>query len=310
MKNKMRIQKILIGLLSVVIAVIVFGTFLGRTQTITVFKIKKDGIDLNKDVADQTDFWTTDTILKADADKMPGVVTNIAQLQHKKLIVMLKTGSPILLDALTDEDGGGSFAKTLPEYHTVHKIKDGPLLLPPGTSAGDLIDVAVSVEEKSGTQDPSLTTGMLLHNVKVYSMDKDYVYIQLTQQEALLLSNAEKYGTIILQLPGVMKTIQCTDVEKTAKKEALDYGKNLKKDHPEMTETKANDLATDFFNATKEKYNTSCLSDSDKGTSVTKQDVINIIKNNQISSVPAPTDNSATNSTDNSATKSTDNTKK
>lgn len=308
MQKKMRLQKILIGVLCVVISIIAFGTFLGRTQTETIYVIRKDGVDLSKSLSEQPQFVDTHTILKSELENMNGrVVTDASQLKNKKLTIPLKAGSPILLDALIDVNGGGAFSNTMDEFHTVHKIKEGVTLLPPGAAAGDKLDIALTIEEKD-SQGSTLTTGVLMKGIEIHSIDETNVYVKVSQQQDLILSTSEKIGTFILQLPGQKKSLLCKDLDKEVEKRVDAFIKN-EKEKAKKAGKKGKDMPkfdkAALIKQTKEK--TSCVdADKDKPTKVTRDQIVQKVTEDVIETAtiedPTLPENEETTNTDEEAT--------
>jgi hypothetical protein len=248
MQKKIKFKKFIIWILALFISIFLITILLGRNETVGVWIVTKDGIDTNKTIGEQKkNFFTEIKISKEDLDKFGTSIITDSEMDkylNKKLNVALEKGSPIPKSAISDAGSGGTFASSMAKYHTIYQLSSSNTL-PPGTVPGDKIDILVNVN-RNDTE----TSGILYRDIPIYSIDQSGVYIEVTQKQYQQLELAKKLGDFMLQLPGRKEVDECSQ-------EQL---KNRNKD------------------------NIDCYVSDDNAGTVTSDDVLQMILNNQVSS--------------------------
>lgn len=288
MHKKLKIQKTIIGVLAIIIALIVITVAFGRMQTVEIYVVKSK-IDLSKPILDQKNKLERVKISKTDYKKLgEKIVSDEAELKNKHLQYSLEKGSPIPLSLLNDSMAAGQYAVQLDKNHTIFKVVEGISKLPEGVVKGDKVNIALTTtvkydpfewelnqklekgiikeeeyeellerkkneereiieaslnsekeynigqksDEEKEEEIEILATGMLMKNVVVYGMTETDVLLKVTEQQSLILSNAQEIGRFVIQLPGQKETKKCTS--KTKENCAEDSQKGTKIDEEKI----------------------------------------------------------------------------
>lgn len=206
----MKLKKFLIITLSLLISVFLIVILLGQRATVDVYMVKKEGLDPNKTIGEQADFFVRDSIYKDDFEKLGGSMVTAAEwgkYQSKQLKLKLDKGSMIPKTALVDSNKSGQFANDLEKNHTLYKMPQN-LALPKGTIAGDKVDISLLSNDNNDRK-----VGILLRDVPIFAMDETGTYLKVSQKHYNILKVAEGMGEFIVQLPGRKNVAQCTDQE-------------------------------------------------------------------------------------------------
>jgi len=266
MRNKMKLQQILIVFLAIAIAILLVTLLVGRNNTVTVVVVGSKKVDTTKKLNEQKQYFEVKKILKSDM-KIFGdgnaLVTSISELEDQYLRFSLPVGSPIPKDFLSNKQQSGEYASEMTKNHTTFKIVDGKLALPAEIQAGDIIDVMLTLEPKD--KEEGLVTGPLLTGVEVKSIVENDVYVSVTQNQFNQLALGQEIGKFVLQLPGQKKdSKQCDDLTKKEEKDGV-----------------------------------ACYSADDEPKAVTEDQVRQLISDNAALSTSKNTDNEASATTDN-----------
>lgn len=216
MQKKMKLQQILIVVLAVVISILLVTLLAGRNDTTTIVVAMSDKIDTNKRVDEQLQYFQEKKILKSELEILGGkehvVATSTKQLEGKYLRFKPAVGEPILASNLSSKKKAGEFAAEMTKYHTVFKITEGKIALPPQIQPGDKIDILSVIQPVNKNE--GLTVGPVLTDVTIDSIVENDVYVQVKQSEAARLTLAQEIGKFVLQLPGQKKdSAQCSEVK-------------------------------------------------------------------------------------------------
>jgi len=277
MHKRLKLQKLMILVLSVIISIVLITTLVGRTQTIKVVVLKDNDINLSKTLDEQMDSFETKEISKRDYESLGGnYATSMDDLKNKHLQYKLDKGSLIPLSLLSEKSAAGEFATAMPENYTVYKIADAIGKLPLGTVAGDKINIALTAEIKVGdTDEKELVTGVLLRDVTIHSVDKADVYVKVTTQQYLELATGEKIGQFVLQLPGKKQVETCDNLEEEIEEEVQ---KLIDKE-----QEKDPDKEFDFEQMVQERLDEmDCTRDQDEAKNVTEKQLLDRIQMSQM----------------------------
>lgn len=280
MQKKIKLQKVLIGVLAFLIAAILFGTYLGRSDRQVILVVAKENLDLNKVLNEQEDYFKEVEISGEDFKNFGGsIVRSKAELANKRLAYNLPVGSPIPTSALTNSEVGGAFATTMPKGHTIFMIPDGVNSLPPGAAKEDLIDVALTIEHTEGQGAANLTTGVLFSNIEIFDIQGTNLYLKVTQQQFLELSLAKDIGKFVLSLPGQKEVMTCDELKTKVENEIKLQLDQLKKD-AEKSKNPEEVKIPSYDELLQEKLaKTDCYSEDFKASKTTKDDIVNKILN-------------------------------
>ncbi|QST02982.1 hypothetical protein IMZ31_20765 (plasmid) [Pontibacillus sp. ALD_SL1] len=282
MQKKIRIQKLMIMVLSIVISVLLVGLLTGRNDKVPVVVVATNEIDPNIPLEKQGEHLKMESILKEDYERFGNtLVTDVNELMGAKLLYHLPAGSPIPRAALTKTKTSGEFASETAKYHTVFKLVDAVSSLPPGLQAGDFIDINLTINPEFTGDDESIISGPLLRNVRIQGVDQGTVYLLVSQKEFTELSLARDIGTFILQLPG-QKDVNTCDVEMAnIQQERNDEISKINEDQTLDEEQRNTQLAEmnaiyDFRLKTLQ-----CFDEGDKPETITSDELINKVLGNQ-----------------------------
>lgn len=299
MHKRLKLQKVMILVLAVVISVLFFGTMLGRNKTVEIVVVKKDDIDISKKLDAKTiaEYFEVKKILQSEYKELNGsVYTSLSDLEGKRLQVKINKGAPVLKSLASSQDTSGEFATTMASDHTVFKLTEAVGLLPPGTVAGDRINVALTVEtDNQETGEKETNTGVILKNVAIYDIKKNDVYLKVSEQNHLLLATSEKLGQFVLQLPGKKAVQSCSVAEQDVAEKVDKEIKALKKKHPKKNYDR------DAMIAEEMNY-IDCTNDNDKATTISSEEIINLVKTQSLNSDSGTTDVFSNDSADETAT--------
>lgn len=275
MHKRLKLQKAMIAILAVVIAFIAVVTLLGRNQTVEVVVIDKE-VDLNKTLDEQLKSFKLVKMSKRDYMAIGDhYVTSLDELKNQYLQFKLEKGSIIPVYMLDEKQSAGEFAAAMSVDHTIFKIIDGVEKLPLGVSTGDRINIALTAtvydEEKEVEK---LTTGVLLRDVVVYSIDETDVFVKVTEQENLMLANAEEIGRFVLQLPGKKVTLTCKERDAQIALDVKDYIKKKQDKDPDY-EADIDALVAERI----QESTVDCLKAGQQATTVDVDTILDIITN-------------------------------
>ncbi|MGF7535659.1 hypothetical protein AAGG74_18560 [Bacillus mexicanus] len=205
---KDRAKQITLIVLFLVISVLTISLIAGRINTVEILVVKKEGLNTEKTLDNQLEYFEKKEILKSEMKYFKGtVVTSKQQLKNKVLLYNLKPGSPIPLSSLEEPNGAGQFAAIMPKGRTVHLLSQAMVGLPP-VQAGDKINIALSYKEKDDDGTEKIHTGMLMTDIKIYRIVENNIYVDVDLEQDLVLSTASQLGTFVYQIPG-QKTGLC-----------------------------------------------------------------------------------------------------
>lgn len=194
-------QFVLIGLF-LLISVLTISLIAGRVSTEEIILIKKNGIDISKNLDEQLEFFEKVEISKKEYKFFKGsVVTDLKDLEGMRLTSALEAGSPIPKGSLMDPKGAGVFAAKMPEGRTVHLLSEALLGLPP-VQEGDKINILLSYTQKNDENEEEIHTGLLIEEATVYKTTETSVYVDVSIEEDLILQTAKQLGTFFYNIPG------------------------------------------------------------------------------------------------------------
>lgn len=210
--TKERIKLGLVIISSLVVVVIMLSLFTGRMSTKEIIVVGDEGINTNAPLGEQLEYFKKIEISKKEFNLFnDSIVTDLKQLEDKKVNYNLAVGSPIPKDALFGEGESGQFAANLPEGKTVHLFPQAAFSLPP-VSKGDLINVGVTFED-DGEVDKDVKSSILLYDLEVANIIEGNLYVIVDLEESLIINSAESIGDFFFQLPGKLALPYCSDLE-------------------------------------------------------------------------------------------------
>lgn len=276
MQKRIKLQKMLIGGLAVIIAVLFVGLLVGRNNTVPVIIVNSPKVDLTKPLDEQLELLSVQKMARDEFDLFNGtLVTSIDQIKGAKLKFPLSQGSPVLLSALTKGQTAGQFAANTPVYHTVFMMPEILGTLPPGIQAGDKVDIDLLIASE-GEDGSKHIIGPLLQNVEVSGVEETTLYLMVSQREYSTLSLSRQIGSFVVQLPGQKQVGECTEIntniQTEKEKEITDFYES--EEFEELTEEEKDET----LKTIEEKFDTrlnsiECVQESDKPT-IIKSDVI------------------------------------
>lgn len=281
MQKRIKLQKMLIGGLAGIIAILIVGLLVGRNDTVPVIIANSAKIDLTKPLDEQLELLSVQKMARDEFDLFGGtLVTSAEQIKGAKLKFPLQPGSPIILSALTKGQTAGQFAANTPEYHTVFKMPEIIGTLPPGIQAGDKVDIdlLIATGEKEGSD---YIIGPLLQNVEVSGIEETTLYLMVSQREYSTLSLARQIGSFVVQLPGKKQVGECTELTENIKaekeKEITDFYES--KEYDEISKEEQDETLAAIELKYDNRFNTiECVDETDKPTTITSDSIIKKVK--------------------------------
>lgn len=214
-------EKIKLGLIivsSLVVVIITISLFTGRIATKEIIVVEKEGININAPLSEQLEFFKKIEISKKEFELFnDSIVTDLSQLEGKKVNYTLALGSPIPLESLYGEGEAGQFASNLPEGKTIHLFPQAALTLPP-VSKGDLVNVGITFEEQEDGEEITKSS-ILLYDLEVANVIEGNLYVIVDLEESLVINSANSLGEFFFQLPGKLALPYCSDLQKEEEKD-------------------------------------------------------------------------------------------
>jgi Flp pilus assembly protein CpaB len=272
--KRLKIYKIAAFTLFFVFALAVVTFVVGFGEKVTVL-VSKQTLDPNLPLEQQFHKVSLKTIKTPESEFIQeSFIRSEAELKGARLRYSISAGRPIPKDALIYNTSSSALALQIPDQHTLFKFADVVLTLPPGIQIGDRLDVIFSFEVKSDepnapSKEPLIVSTLIMEDLKIGIMDDASVYLLVTEDQAVKLSNLRQFGSFSLQLPGQKKVLDCEEIQSSL----------INERNEALSKAKSEEEREEIFNSFESQIaNKECVNPAQSNTTISNQMIIDSIK--------------------------------